>query len=195
MEPDLEAWEAWHPRVLADRLAGLEFDWYVAAGWALDLFHGAQTRPHEDLEIGAPAARFPDVARRFEDCVFWVPLEGEVTPAAEDTLRTTHQTWAREVATGKWRVDVFREPHDGSVWICRRDGRIRRPYAEIIEYTADGIPFLAPEIVLLFKAKGTRDKDEADFRAVLPKLDQARRRWLDGALDMIHPTHPWRAAL
>jgi hypothetical protein len=195
MQPDLEAWEAWHPRVLTGRLAGLGFDWCVAAGWALDLFLGAQTRPHEDLEIAAPAARFPEIAARFEDCAFWVPHGGEVTPATSATLRASHQTWARELATGKWRFDVFREPHDGPVWICRRDDRIFLPYAEIIEHTADGIPFLAPEIVLLFKAKHTRDKDEADFRSVLPKLDRRRRQWLDTALGMIHPVHPWRAFL
>jgi hypothetical protein len=39
---------------------------YVAAGWALDLFLGRQTRPHEDLEIGVPADRFDEVAARFD---------------------------------------------------------------------------------------------------------------------------------
>jgi hypothetical protein len=90
---------------------------------------------------------------------------------------------------------VFREPHDGDVWICRRDQRIRRPYVEIIQRTLDGIPYLAPEIVLLFKAKNPRDKDEADFRGVLPLLDRGRRLWLDDALAVISPTHPWRVAV
>jgi hypothetical protein len=49
--PDLGAWHAWHPAVVAERLTGLEIPWYVAAGWALDLFRGAQSRDHEDLEI------------------------------------------------------------------------------------------------------------------------------------------------
>jgi hypothetical protein len=193
--PDVDAWEAWHPRVLTDRLAGLQLPWYVAAGWALDLFHGTQTRPHADLEIAVPAAHFSQIADRFSDCHFCVPHNGELVPATADALRTGHQTWAWDPATGMWVFDVFREPHDDDVWICRRDDRIRRPYTEIVERTSDGIPFLAPEIVLLFKAKNTRDKDEADFRSVLPKLDRRRRHWLNDALGLCHPAHPWRAIL
>ncbi|SRR6266545_1408184 len=150
---------------------------------------------HGRWPIAVPAAYSPQVADRFADCGFWVPHEGELVPVATDALQASHQTWARELATGKWRLDVFREPHDGQVWICRRDPRIRRPYAEIIERTPDGIPFLAPEIVLLFKAKLPRDKDEADFHAVLPKLNPRRRHWLANALEMISPAHPWHAVL
>ncbi|MEO3748045.1 hypothetical protein [Plantactinospora sp. B5E13] len=195
MPPNLDAWDAWHPRLLAGRLAGLEFPWYVAAGWALDLFVGAPTRRHADLEIAVPAARFGDLAARFADCDFHVPYDGDIVPATAATLEASHQTWALERATGRWRCDVFREPHDGDTWIYRRDERIRRPYAEIVEHGVDGVPYLAPEIVLLFKAKQTRDKDEVDFRMVLPLLDVARRRWLEDALLLVNPEHPWRAVL
>ena len=195
MIPDIDAWEAWRPRVLADRLADAAFPWYVAGGWALDLFHGRQTRPHEDLEIAVPAARFSDVAERFSDCRFCVPDNGTLGPVTPEALLASHQTWAWEPAAGKWRFDVFREPHDGDIWLCRRDARLQRPYSEIIEWTSDGIPFLAPEIVLLFKAKHTRSKDEADFHAVLPRLDRRRLDWLDHALGLVSPAHPWRAVL
>ena len=195
MVPDLEAWEAWHPRVVADRLSGVDVPWCVAAGWALDLFRGAPTRAHEDVEIAVPAARYEAVAERFGDCEFYAVCDGEVWPVSDDTLRGGYQTWARDKATGKWRLDIFREPHDGDVWVCRRDSRIRRPYPEIIEFTSDGIPYLIPEIVLLFKAKDRRDKDEADFAGVVPVLDVGRRDWLDDALGLIHPAHPWRARL
>ena len=57
----------------------------------------------------------------------------------------------------------MREPADGDTWICRRDERIRMPYDQVIERTADGIPYGRPEIVLLFKAKAARPKDDADF--------------------------------
>ena len=54
-------WDAWQPREVAERLAGVATPWYVAAGWALDLFRGGPTREHDDLEIGVPAAGFDAV--------------------------------------------------------------------------------------------------------------------------------------
>ena len=47
-------WESRQPAQLAALLRGVTAPWYVAAGWALDLFRGEQTREHEDLEIGLP---------------------------------------------------------------------------------------------------------------------------------------------
>jgi len=197
--PDLDAWEAWHPRQLADRLRDLPVPWYVAAGWSVDLFRGEQTRAHGDLEFAVPAAHFALLPPLFPELDFWVPAgEGVLVPLTASALAddSQHQTWAWDPAAGRWRFDVFREPHDGDVWICRRDEqRIRRPYPEIIRHTADGIPYLAIEAVLLFKAKHARAKDEADFTGVLPLLSQAERGWLDATLGLIHPDHPWRARL
>lgn len=66
----------------------------------------------------------------------------------------------------------------------------------MIERTEDGIPYARPEIVLLFKAKHAhRSKDKADFAAVLPLLELARRRWLAQMLALVHPGHPWLAKL
>lgn len=178
MPPDLDAWDAWSPAYVADRLAGLEVPWCVAAGWALDLFRGEQTRPHADIEIAVPAGRFAEVAARFADCDFYVPVAGRLTGATEETLREGNQTWACERAARRWRLDVFREPHDGDDWIYRRDHRVRRPWHEIIGRTADGIPYLAPEVCLLFKTKDPRAKDEADARGVVPLLSEEQRRWL-----------------
>ncbi|MGN9909775.1 nucleotidyltransferase domain-containing protein [Phytohabitans sp. LJ34] len=191
MTPDIDAWAGWHPRVLAARMDGFAAPWYVAGGWAVDLFLGEQTRPHEDLEIAVPAGDFTAVAERFPECGFAVPRDGAVWPLSDEELRRGHQTWAWERAAGVWRFDVFREERDGDGWVCRRDARIRLPYAEVIRHDPDGIPYLAPEIVLLFKAKGARDKDVADLERVLPRLGGERRRWLADTLALVHPGHPW----
>ena len=106
-----------------------------------------------------------------------------------------HQTWLREPATGRYRLDVFREPHDGDHWVCRRDASITMPYAELILRTADNIPYVIPEVVLLFKAKGLRPKDQADFLHALPLLDRSRRSRLSEWLSRVHPDHPWLQAL
>jgi hypothetical protein len=102
-----------------------------------------------------------------------------------------HQTWGWDAAEGCWRVDVFREPWAGDTWVCRRDAAVRLPLVNAIERTPDGIPFLRPEIVLLFKAKHVREKDVADFDRALPRLELQRRRWLAEALRVVHPGHAW----
>jgi len=199
--PDPDAWAAWRPEEARRLLDGVTAPWYVAAGWAIDLFVGGERREHEDLEIAAPNARFAEVAAALGDYEIFVigtPENGQATPYAEvgeEALAETHQTWVREPATGLWRLDVFREPSDGDTWICRRDERIRMPYDRVIEHTAEGIPFGRPEIVLLFKARHARPKDDGDLAAALPHLDSERRAWLREALELVHPGHRWLDAL
>ncbi|WP_261575641.1 hypothetical protein [Frankia gtarii] len=80
-------------------------------------------------------------------------------------------------------------------WECRRDPRIRRPIATLGNITSDGIPHLASEVQLLYKAASPRPKDELDLVAALPVLTATQRRWLADALTLVHPGRPWRDRL
>jgi hypothetical protein len=61
--------------------------------------------------------------------------------------------------------------------------------------TSAGLPYLAPELVLLFKSKNTsgqpRDHDQSDFEQALPHLEPERRAWLRWALMASDPGHAW----
>jgi hypothetical protein len=191
MTPDIEAWQAWHPSEAAERLAGVATPWCVAAGWAVDLHVGRPTREHSDLEIAVPSAGFGEIAGRFPELAFYAAGDGQVAPATPTAMASVHQTWAWDTAAEVWRFDVFREPHDGDLWISRRNKTLIRPYAEIVRTSNEGIPYLAPEVVLLFKAKHRRAKDETDYAVLSPLLTTTERAWLNGALEVVHPGHPW----
>jgi hypothetical protein len=195
IDPYESKWQAWRPEEVAQLLEGVRTPWYVAAGWALELFLGGGHREHDDLEIAVPNSRFDEVAEALGELdVFFITDKREATPFAEARGRffDTHQTWVREPATGFWRVDVFREPSDGDTWICRREPALRMPYARLIEHTEDGIPYGRPEVILLMKAKHAQlDKNERDLEAVLPRLDAERRAWLRDSVALVHPGHEW----
>ncbi|WP_228824523.1 nucleotidyltransferase domain-containing protein [Nocardia blacklockiae] len=189
-------WDGWTPEDVAGRLGGVGVPWGVTAGWAVDLFVGEWTREHNDLEITVPRGRFGEVAAAFGEYEWDVVGDGRVWAYAEVAGDPElHQTWLRDPGSGKYHLDVFREPHDGDRWVCRRDETITLPFAELIEVGAAGIPYVIPEVVLLFKAKARREKDDADFARVLPLLTDPRRARLAEWLERVHPGHAWLAAL
>jgi hypothetical protein len=187
---DDHPWRPWTPKETARRLAGLAAPWAIAGGWALELFAGERWREHEDLEVAVPAARFDELRAPLAGLELWVPVGGgRLRPLGD--APAPGQTWALDRDAGAWRLDVLREPSEGATWIYRRDAGIRMPYAALLERTAGGIPFVRPDVALLFKASRTGDKDELDFERVAPLLGDERRRWLREALVRTHPGHAW----
>jgi hypothetical protein len=197
-------WEPWQPGQLAALLQGVTAPWYVAAGWALDLFRGEQTREHEDLEIGLPNTpeafgQVREALRGYDIEVAGGPPPGHLWPVASSAFAVTHQTWVSEVrqsdgdgpAQRIYRLDIFREPQREGRWVYRRDESITLPYDQVIRHDTDGIPYLAPHIVLLFKAKAARPKDEVDLAGTLPLLAPEDRSWLTTTLGRVHPGHKW----
>ncbi len=65
------------------------------------------------------------------------------------------------------------------------------PVEDVTWVADDGIRYLLPEIVLVYKARLRRAKDEPDFEATLPVLTEPARAWMRQALATVVPDHPW----
>jgi len=195
--PGIEAWRAWAPSEVTRRLAGAPVVWCVVGGWAIDLFLGHQTREHDDLEIATVHSDLPLVRRQFAGLVFHSVGDGMVHRLDDDEVGPPehHQHWVLDETAGFWRVDVMVEPGDTDRWVFRRNHGVSAPRSEMIGTTAEGIPYLKPHGVLLYKAKAQRDKDHADFDAVLDAITATERRWLRDALSTLHPGHTWLSGL
>ncbi|MBN3834919.1 amino acid transporter [Burkholderia sp. Ac-20344] len=195
--PDQDAWKAWHPAELAQRLSAIHLPWCVVGGWALDLWHGAQTREHDDLEFTILREDFGAFRRAFGDLAFYTAHAGvvEKLPENRDAPAGVMQFWGFDRADGSWRIDMMIEPGTAESWAYKRAPSFKRPRAEMVMKTADGVPYLNPSAVLLFKARDRRPKDQQDFDRALPKLPAAERAWLKGCLDVLHPGNEWARAL
>ena len=65
------------------------------------------------------------------------------------------------------------------------------PLEEATWVAADGIRYLNPEIVLLFKARLDRPKDDRDLDRTWPLLAPDRQAWLRDAVRRLDADHPW----
>lgn len=198
MSDDLGAWEPISPRQVAGLFGGLTNPWWIAGGYAIELFLGRAIRSHGDIDVL--------LLRRDQQQIHQVLKDWDIQAAdppgtlrpwqAEEWLPLGVQDiWCRERSDGPWRVQVMLDEADGDEWRSRRDARIRRPVSSLGLVTEQGVPFLAPEVQLFYKSKRALPKDEIDFAAALPLLNPGARRWLDGALALTARSHRWRAAL
>ena len=175
-------------------MSGFGRPWGIAGGWAIDLFLGRQTRPHADIDVAvlrddqrrlrahlAGAARIEKVVEHRLDA--WAPDETLELPIHE-----VHVCWP-----DGHQLEFLLNERDGDAdeWLFRRDARVRRAMDAAFG-SRDGVPYLAPEIVLLYKSKSPRATDEADFAAVVPRLSDEQRGWLREALRVTMPDYVWR---
>lgn len=197
-------WAARTPQDAAEAFAGYPGRWWVAGGWCLEAFTGVR-RDHGDIDLEALRQDLPLLRRHFAGRFHtWAvgsgmllalyPDDRPEAPADEVLFEGCGQFWLRPDPYLPWEYDVQFNLGNDEHWAYKRDPSLTLPWSQVL-WQRDGIHYLQPEIQLLYKAKGLRDKDEADFAATLPHLDDARRGWLAGALDRTLPGHPWRDRL
>jgi hypothetical protein len=181
---------------VAAELADFPQPWYISSGWALDLFVGYVSRPHQDVDVVLPRAAQLDLQAYLtgRGWKLLTPFEGRLEPWPTHMRLELprHQVHAhREGAF----IDFLLTDIAAGVWRYRRDPRLMRDAERMSLKSAGGLPYLAPELVLLFKSKNTgsheRSKDQADFERVYRQLEPERRAWLYWALTATQPQHPW----
>ena len=204
-------------RAVGSLLADLTVPWWVTGGWAIDLAVGHPTRVHTDVNVmvlerdehalrglagvdiqliagGQPPGPWP-AGRR---------LTSGLAPGPKLGPKEQGRGLDRPIGPDRLTVrganlplpaEVILASAVGAFWVYKQGARIfTRPLADITRHW-QSIPFLAPEAVLLIKARpGTdrprTDNDQRDFEAALPMLDGGQRSWLKDAIE----GQPWLKA-
>ena len=170
--------------------------WWVAGGWALDLFLGRQSRAHKDLDVGILRRDLPRVLAAMPEWEFFEARGGELFgPLTGAAREDVNSLWGRRAHSKEWALELMLDEAEGDEWVFRRDRSIRRTLDTLVRHDEEGTPYLAPEVQLLYKASRTREEDQADFARVAPRLDPSSRGWLSRALSQVSPQHPWLTVL
>jgi hypothetical protein len=190
--PAAGQWQQVHPREARSLLGPVPTRWWVAGGWALDLFIGQQGRPHKDLDIGILRRDLRQVLGAMSGWEFFEAKGGELFgPLRSDAREEVNSLWGRRIHTSEWALELMLDDSFDDQWVFRRNHRIRRALDTAIRYDSERTPYLAPEIQLLYKASRIRPEDYLDFERTNGHLEDSSRRWLSCALDQLDPRHPW----
>jgi hypothetical protein len=197
-----DPWGPWDPASLgevAELFGESGAKWWIAGGWAIELAVGRALRSHDDIDV-LLLRRDQFAIQRVLKGWDWHAADPPGTlrpwPEGEWLPLAVHDIWCRPTPDAPWRIQFMLDESSGDDWVSRRDSRIRRPIGEIGYVSAENVPYLVPEIQLLYKANGRRPKDDGDFAATLPVLGNGQRAWLRDALTLAYgPAHPWLSPL
>ncbi|WP_086839807.1 nucleotidyltransferase domain-containing protein [Amycolatopsis kentuckyensis] len=184
---------SWEPASLpevAELFSRVRAPWWIAGGYAIELAVGRAFREHADVDVLLLRRDQLAIQEALPTWEWWAAdPPGTLRPWARGEVLgdDIDDVWCRPSAAAPWRIQCMLDKAEGTEWVSRRNPAVRREIASLGGVSADGIPYLAPEVQLFAKAHGTRPKDELDFAAALPVLDAAQRRWLAQALEEDHP--------
>jgi hypothetical protein len=183
-------------------MSGFDRPWFVAGGWAIDLFLGRIRRRHKDLDF--TIFRRDQLALQkhlagFELKKLAGPDGGEYPDTwqqGEYLELPIHQVWIEMGPDGWPLLEALLSEMEGDEWWWRNNSQVRRPLSRFGRIAPIGVPYVSPEIVLMYKSRhmlgdNPPKNDQIDFDDTVDLLDPEGRSWLRDMLETWYPGHPW----
>jgi hypothetical protein len=170
--------------------------WCIAGGWALDLYLGKQSRTHDDIDViifrEEQLTAFKYLSKNW---LLYKAENGKLNIWKEgEFLTSTNDIWVSKGDNSPWVFQIMLVDNKQDSWIYKREKSIRREMNDIFLKTQEEIPYLKPEIQLLYKGGSSeiREKDQNDFLKSLPSLMPQAKEWLKATLKIQFPCgHIW----
>jgi hypothetical protein len=172
-------------------MSGFGARWFLCGGWAVDAWIGHQTREHKDVDIAI-----------FEDSQEAVlgHLAGWEIIAHDNRQPDDTERWTGRRLELPAHIHARTDDHDldfqvcallDGEWVLSREPGLSLPVNRATGRSLWGMPTVAPEVLLLYKARDMRPQDKIDFQALLPVLRENSAEWLRRAISIENADHPW----
>jgi hypothetical protein len=191
---DPDNWDPLSVDDAAEIFRRIGVQWWIAGGWALDLYLGNNGREHIDTDVLVLRNDQLFIQERLSDWKLFKTKQPGLAPwpNGEYLCKPVNSIWARRGDDLPWSFEIMLMDTEQDNWVYRRLPSIRGRIKEMGLNTDSGIPYLAPEIQLLYKSGSDRDKDRFDLDRTLPHLPADRIEWLLDCLRQQYPPgHEW----
>jgi len=179
------------PKRIAKLFEQYKGKWMIAGGWAIDLFLNKQTRNHSDIEIAIPRNEQLAIKSYLEYWRLDYIKSAKAIPWIKDDFLELpiHEIYG---IYGGEKIEILLNELDGKKWKYRRNLKIEYPSEKTMITSKFNIPILCPEIVLLYKSKSYRKKDEDDLQNSIEMIGSENLKWLCAAIQKTHGfNHKW----
>lgn len=197
------------------------FDYAICGGFAIELFLNKETRKHSDIDISVYWQDRDKIILYMQSLGFDVyemcggKIAHHITDIKHQIKAKRNIFCFKEGCTlvklipqnevnmyyidfnhcGQTQLDfvefLFNNRSSDS-FLYARNENISLPLNRAI-LNNDGIPYLAPELVLLYKSTDTeREGYQLDFDLAMEKMSHEQKQWLQTALKIMNPScHKW----
>ena len=173
--------------------------WAICGGWAITLWLDRQSRPHGDIDIAILRSELPLLRTYLLESGWqlnFIENHQEFLWEGEPLSLPVHQIRGRRKGRRLNSLELLMNDAKSTHWHFRRDPRVSYPIEKAFVTSAGGIPIIAPEVALLYKAKYPNEKkSKHDFERTLPALGEQQQKWLKTSIEMVEPNHPWLSLL
>jgi len=208
------------PEMVFEQLKDAPFQWAVCGGYAIDLFLDRTTRIHGDIDV-CVFEKDRDAALKYMLDTGWNVYEfrgmGKVRKLNENIKSDAgrnlmcfkdgcqlvkfypceeegmlyHEFKHVGIKDCDYIELLFNRADDGE-FIFRADKEIKREIDKAIMYRR-GAAYLAPEIVLLYKAaQPDRNQNRVDYERAYPHMSDGQKAWFMQSIEKLHPEgHIW----
>ena len=203
-------------------LQGQAFSYGICGGFALDMFLGYESRVHGDIDVlafwedreaiitymqsngflvyemlgGGKVHRITDIRmqEKLRKNIFCCTEDCELVRLYDTEEPDVYWLDFQHVGLSKLNYIefLFNEKTDDE-FVYVRDNRVKRALEKAI-LQKNGVPYLAPELCLLFKSTDIeREGYQQDFELAIEKLSPEQRMWFENAMELLYPEgHRWR---
>lgn len=193
-----------------------KLNWFLIGGWALDLFVGKKLREHKDIEISI----WRDEAHLLFEYFKTNSVELVTGNSRYQYIKSTSEIDNRghliirdiQQSNVKINLEIFITDRRDNLWIFRKQSSLRFSIEEVIFEYAQGVKYLAPHFILLYKAwffphleviikdlpiteknyiLKCWETDCHDFQKIWPLLNLNQKKVLQHLLQTHTPGIPW----